>query len=96
MWVPKSHSLSALGQWEKALAALGSAEQTGEIDAEGRARLAMHQGYLMGWLSCASYYVGNPLPPVGPQAKAEPRVELSPSAATVDRWWWRRWRNRLH
>ncbi len=51
LWVLKSHSLSALGQWEKTLAALDSAAQASGIDAEERACLAMHKGYLMGSLA---------------------------------------------
>jgi hypothetical protein len=44
LWVLKSHSLSALGQWEIALAALDSASQSSDIDAGGRARLSDAQG----------------------------------------------------
>jgi len=44
LWVLKSHSLSALGQWEKALAELDSAEQASGIDDEGKEWLEMHEG----------------------------------------------------
>jgi tetratricopeptide (TPR) repeat protein len=50
LWVLKSHSLSALGQWKEALAALYAA-QGHEANAEAQARLEMHKGYLMGSLA---------------------------------------------
>ena len=50
LWVLKSHSLSALGQWREALAALDAA-QGHNINAEARASLVMHKGYLLGSLA---------------------------------------------
>jgi hypothetical protein len=50
LWVLKSHSLSALGQWKEALAALYAA-QGHEVNAEAQTRLEMHKGYLMGSLA---------------------------------------------
>ena len=51
LWVLKSNCLTALGRWQEALAALESALNLGEIDAEARGRLIMHKGYLMGSLA---------------------------------------------
>lgn len=51
LFVLKSHCLSALGQWQEALAALKCAKQGMEIDEEAQARLAMDEGYLMGSLA---------------------------------------------
>ena len=51
LFILKSHCLSALGQWQEALAALKSAKQGMGIDEEAQARLAMDEGYLMGSLA---------------------------------------------
>jgi tetratricopeptide (TPR) repeat protein len=48
--VLKSHCLSALGNWKEAATVLDSIEPD-RIDQEGRVRLAMHKGYLMGSLA---------------------------------------------
>src|ERR1700675_3697708 len=48
--VLKSHSLNAIGRWQEALAVLDEASPN-ELDAEARAALAMHKGYLLGSLA---------------------------------------------